>query len=128
MPRRKVVRTFEEEEEYQRNKREKKAKSQKERREIKRIIAKKDNIVHEISGEINTVSQVTERSINNNFSLLRNSENNAVSHNSVVRTINNHIISPIPSTSHNVINLDNNTSRELNVLHEYHLKLLTIKQ
>lgn len=44
MPRRKIVRTFEEEEEFQRNKRERKAKSQRERREIKRI-AKKDSVL-----------------------------------------------------------------------------------
>lgn len=43
MPRRKIVRTFEEEEDFQRSKRERKAKSQAERREAKRMLAKKDD-------------------------------------------------------------------------------------
>lgn len=43
MPRRKIVRTFEEEEDFQRKKRERKAKSQAERREAKRMLAKKDD-------------------------------------------------------------------------------------
>lgn len=41
MPRRKVIRTVEEEEEFQRNKRERKAISQFKRRETKRMMTKK---------------------------------------------------------------------------------------
>lgn len=42
MPRRKIIRTFEEEEKYQRNKREKKEKFQAKRRKTKRMLTKKD--------------------------------------------------------------------------------------